>query len=250
MALANSSSVESRAPLAANDCSWSVPPVNMAGIVPVPLTFFLLAALCVATIDAPLARAKLHGVLPGGVVAIFDRVETFGHAVGVAVILIAVWVLDPARRRCMPRLIAAAFGAGLAANIVKLMVARRRPFAWVDPTGNTLPSQFVEWFPLGLNSSAEQSFPSAHTASAVGLALGLAALYPRGRVLFLTIAAMVAMQRTVFCAHYASDVLAGAGLAWLFVLGLFRLRAVDRVFRRIERPKLGEATTYNLSRAA
>lgn len=61
---------------------------------------------------------------------------------------------------------------------------------------------------------------------------------------------MVAMQRTVFCAHYASDVLAGAGLAWLFVLGLFRLRAVDRVFRRFERPKLGEATTYNLSRAA
>jgi membrane-associated phospholipid phosphatase len=202
-----------------------------------------------ATIDAPLARARLHGVLPGGVIAVFDRVETFGHAVGVAVILIGVAVLDPLRRPCLPRLVAAAFGAGLAANVVKLLVARRRPFAWVDPSGNTLPNQFVEWFPLGLNSSAEQSFPSAHTASAFGLALGLAALYPRGRALFLTIALMVALQRTVFCAHYASDVLAGAGLAWLFVVGLFRIRVVDRSFRRLERPR-PSAPVLRPSRAA
>lgn len=250
MAYAEPKTGASRATRAASAVAWSIPPVNVRGVVPIPLTFFLLAAIAVATVDAPLARAKLHGVLPGGFIAVFDRIETFGHAVGVAVILIAVWVLDPAHRRCLPRLLAAAFGTGLAANVVKMLVARRRPFAWVDPMGNTLPSQFVEWFPLGLNSSAEQSFPSAHTASAVGLALGLAALYPRGRTLFLTIAAMVAMQRTVFCAHYASDVLAGAGLAWLFVLGLFRIPAVDRRFRRIERLKPPEPAIHSISRAA
>jgi membrane-associated phospholipid phosphatase len=232
------------------DVGWSIPPSNIGGVLPIPLTLFLLAAVAVATVDVPLARAKLHGVLPGGVFDVFDRIETFGHAVGVIVVLTAVWLLDPVRRRGLPRLLAAAFGSGLAANVVKLLVARRRPFAWVDAVGNTLPNQFVEWFPLGLNSGAEQSFPSAHTASAVGLALGLAAAYPRGRVFFLSIAALVALQRTVFCSHYASDVLAGAGLAWLFVLGLFRIPVVDRCFRRIESRRPVKPATFSVSRAA
>jgi membrane-associated phospholipid phosphatase len=59
---------------------------------------------------------------------------------------------------------------------------------------------------------ANQSFPSAHTATAFGLALCLASLYPQGKGWFFTLASLVAMQRMVAGAHYLSDVLAGAAI--------------------------------------
>jgi membrane-associated phospholipid phosphatase len=82
------------------------------------------------------------------------------------------------------------------------------------------------------------------------LALGLSALYPRGRLLFLTTAALVAAERVVFCAHYVSDVLAGAGLAWLVVSGLFRNRRLAGPFERLERRESPPRTTTPISRAA
>lgn len=230
--------------------AWSPPPATLVGIVPIPLTLFALAALAVSTVDAPLARARLHGKLPGLMLDVLERSETFGHGIGLFVILLAAWLLDPARRRFMPRLIACAVGAGLMADVVKLTIARLRPWAWIDQAGGTLPSQFVRWFPLGTNTSMDQSFPSAHTAAAFGLALGLSALYPRGRWLFLATAALVAAERVVFSAHYASDVLAGAGLAWLVVLGLFRNRRIAGLFDRFERSEPPRRSSPPISRAA
>jgi membrane-associated phospholipid phosphatase len=229
---------------------WKIPPASIAGIIPVPFVLFLFAAIAVWCLDSPLARMRPYLHLPSFLIDVLERIETFGHGVGLVVVLIAVWALDPARRRCLPRLIAATFGTGLAANVIKLMVGRVRPHAWVDPTGGTLTSQFGGWFPLGFNGGAEQSFPSAHTASAVGLALGLAALYPRGTRLFLMMAVLVGVQRAVFCAHYVSDVFAGAGLAWLIVSALFRASWIERRFRRIECPVGAETALPTLSRAA
>jgi membrane-associated phospholipid phosphatase len=219
---------------------WTVPSMHWNRRVSLPLTFMLLAAVCIPTIDEPLARLRPFTLLPEELEAFFGRIETFGHSVGVAFILLAIWFLDHGRRRCLPRLMACTWGAGLAANLVKMTVGRVRPFAWVDQLGNTLPRQFTGWLPLGMNVSHEQSFPSAHTATIVGLAIGLAALYPQGRVLFFTTAALVAIQRIVYGAHYASDVFFAAGLACLVVGGLFRVRAVNAKFVRFETPPTAE----------
>jgi len=220
--------------------AWSPPSANWGRCIPIPLTLFAAAALAVSLVDVPVARARLHAQLARPLPAVFDRLETFGHGVGIGVVLLAVWSLDPARRRFVPRLLAASLGAGMAANVVKLCVGRLRPFAWIGQEGGTLPSQFIEWFPLGLNTSIEQSFPSAHTAAAVGLALGLSALYPHGAKLFAGVAMMVAAQRAIFCVHYVSDVLAGAGVAWIVVLALFRVSWITRLFNRWEQ---GAATS-------
>jgi membrane-associated phospholipid phosphatase len=134
----------------------------------------------------------------------------------------------------VPRLLAAALASGLSANIGKLLVARQRPYYWVEQ-GTGLRQQFLGWLPVGGNPSWEQSFPSGHTAAAFGLALGLSALYPRGRVMFLTTAALVAVQRVIFDAHYVSDVLTSCGLAWLIVRCLFFVPAAARFFDKIER---------------
>ena len=54
-------------------------------------------------------------------------------------------------------------------------------------------SMFRRSPPLATSSSrSAQSFPSAHTATAVGLALGLGSLYPQGRRYFAALAALAA----------------------------------------------------------
>ena len=64
-----------------------------------------------------------------------------------------------------------------------------------------------------------QSFPSGHTATAVGLAIGLTYVFPRGKYLFAVLAVMASLQRIVSNAHWTSDVLSGAAVG-LIVSGL------------------------------
>ena len=69
----------------------------------------------------------------------------------------------------------------------------------------------------GLKSALDtdlHSFPSGHTATAVGLAISLDA-DPRGRWLFAVFAALASLQRMTAGAHYLSDSLFGAALACL-----------------------------------
>ncbi|MBC8115904.1 MAG: phosphatase PAP2 family protein, partial [Candidatus Saccharimonas sp.] len=51
--------------------------------------------------------------------------------------------------------------------------------------------------------------------TAVGLAVVLAAWYPRGRWLFATLAVLVGMNRMQCLAHFPSDVFSGAALGWI-----------------------------------
>src|SRR5262245_13308410 len=95
---------------------WTPPPTHWRAI-SWPLLFFVAAALCVPTIDAPLARLRPFTLMPESIEAFFGRIETFGHGVGAVFAFVAVWTLDRARRRMLPRLMAATWGAGLAANL-------------------------------------------------------------------------------------------------------------------------------------
>lgn len=148
--------------------------------------------------------------------------ELFGHGLGILLVLLIVHQLDPLKRRWLPRALLITWGAGLAADAAKLIVARTRPhhFDFHADVWQT----FIGWLPLASSSSGQQSFPSAHTATAVGLAWALGWLYPQGRRLFVFLAVLVATQRLASGAHYLSDALAGAAVgclvaAWLGPLG-------------------------------
>lgn len=190
------------APPAADYRTWLLP----------PLVLLLLAAVAVA-VDVPLARWASGRNYPRVVRELMSLAEAFGHGVGVTVVLLIVYTLDPARRSALPRAIAAILAAGCGANLVKLVISRSRPGS-TDLAHLTGWQTFSNWFPLGGNGSGWQSFPSAHTATAVGLALVLSWLYPHGRRLFVTAAVAVAAQRVLGGAHFLSDVLAGAAVGW------------------------------------
>ncbi len=165
-------------------------------------------------LDVPLADWVRQGNCPSAVGKLASLSEAFGHGLGVAMIVAILAVLDPWHRYAIPRILAAALGSGLLANVLKLCVARVRPHHF-DLQGSGLES-FADWFPLLRNSSWEQSFPSSHTATAAGLAIVLACYYPRGRWLFPALAVMVGAQRVLEQAHFASDAFWGAAVGCIF----------------------------------
>lgn len=174
-----------------------------------------LGCLVSLSIDISAARVFDGKQLP----ATFDRTlrealeicETFGHGFGAVLIAIAVVVLDPLKRRIWPWLLAGSIGSGTVANALKYCVPRTRPRDF-DLTAGTVWDTFVKGSQTGWGM---QSFPSAHTATAVGLAVTLSAMYPRGSWYFAVLAVFVGFQRIVSSAHFPSDVFAGAVVGWL-----------------------------------
>lgn len=205
----------------------------------------------IAFVDVPVGRMHLTVDLPKTVVQWLNQAETFGNGAGVVFFLVAVAALDSRRARCLVRLACAAWGAGIAANVVKLTIGRCRPYLWLrdNPDATGAWQQFQGLFPLGANEHEWQSFPSAHTATACGLAFGLSALYPHGRRLFLGLAAMVACQRVAGDMHYVSDTLFAAAIAWCVAYGLYGDTALARRFTAWER-RVGAASPVVERRAA
>ncbi|MHB0958812.1 MAG: phosphatase PAP2 family protein [Pirellulaceae bacterium] len=192
----------------------------------------LPAAVVAFSVDCPLARWCLSGHCPGAIKKAFDLSEVFGHGYGTVLIAAMIFQLDPSRRWALPRLLTSSLGAGLLANAVKVCLVRVRPhdFSFTGTVWDT----FGAWFPLGAGGSGHQSFPSGHTAVAVGLAMSLAWLYPRGRWVFAVLAVFVACQRVVAAGHYLSDVLFAAALGGLWSTACVYCGPLARRFDRWE----------------
>ncbi|HEX4143270.1 MAG TPA: phosphatase PAP2 family protein [Pirellulales bacterium] len=175
----------------------------------------VIAAAAALAVDLPIAQwlAQDPSPLPKILLRVVVWSEVFAYAVGVGLFALAVYLLDPARRVALPRLLTMSWGAGLMADLAKLTIQRLRPREF-DYDGGVLDT-FGPLLNLG-NGHGSQSFPSAHAASAVGLAVALSFLYPRGRGLFVALAALACLQRLTSSAHFLSDVLAGAAIGYLF----------------------------------
>lgn len=180
----------------------------------VPCVLLMAGAACLA-IDIPVASffkgPEFRHMIDGPIRESLQICEAFGHGFGVILILIAVAVLDPIQRRILPWAVAGSLGAGIAANLVKTLCTRTRP-SHFDFAEAHVWDTFLQ---SSAGGTAFQSFPSAHTATAFGLAVTLVSLYPRGRFFFLSLAVLVGLQRIVASAHFPSDVCAGAAIGWM-----------------------------------
>ncbi|MHC4878075.1 MAG: phosphatase PAP2 family protein [Planctomycetota bacterium] len=159
---------------------------------------------------------------------LLQRSEAFGHGTGVALILITIVVLCRPGIRTTAWLAAATYGAGMAANLIKVFVVRTRPHS-VDEVGASALPGLVDVISAPftniaehIGNSSEQSFPSAHTATAFGLAVAIGTLFPRGRIWFLVLGGLVGCQRICASCHFPSDVCWGAAVGIAF--GVFSMR--------------------------
>jgi membrane-associated phospholipid phosphatase len=192
---------------------------------------FLLAAAAALPLDCPLAQWCLANKCPRLLHDLLEVCPVLGHGVGAFLIIVAIHQLDPRRRRALWWVVACVLLSGLAANGAKLLVARTRPRDFDVSGGGGVQATFAGWLPA---TPERQSFPSGHTATAAGLALALALLYPRGRRLFLLLVVLVACQRLECGAHYLSDVLCSAAASCLTVACALRLA---RWFSRFHPPE-------------
>lgn len=209
---------------------------------------FAVAAVAALSVDLPLARGLLGQNIVGDVRRLLDVAELFAHGCGVVLILVTAAVLDPDSRPRLARVSATAFGAGGVVLIVKHIIPRMRPYAF-DPSGDVVSTFELGWSAAAAQSAAVahgaavQSFPSGHTATAVGLAFGLAWLYPRGRWLFALFAALATAQRVQSSAHFLSDTLAAASLASLVAGVCLGERGLGGWFGRFEQARRGRTPT-------
>lgn len=187
-----------------------------------PLLLCVLGMLSL-WIDIPVARFARDGRVPGTIREVLENLEAFGHGAGVVAIALVVYCLESRRRlRATAGLLLAAFGSGLAANLIKLAVRRDRPWQLADGVTHGLETFSGLVTSLG-GSHGSQSFPSAHAATAMGLATALACYYPRGRVVFAALAVATAASRIVAPSHFVSDTCVGLALG--MVIGGVAIRS-------------------------
>jgi undecaprenyl-diphosphatase len=201
------------------------------------LGLLLLAGLLALAIDLRLSRAMVEDHALKSLHRFLEMIEPFGQPPAVIIVSLAVLLCGGARRGAGFRIAAGAILSGLAVDVLKLCVARIRPRHF-DYQG-TVFDTFTGPLPEASGGSHIQSWPSGHTAIAVGFCLALSAVFPRGRWLFRILAALVALQRIETGAHYLSDTLFAAGAAYAVHLAVFRSGPIGRWFDRLEARTMG-----------
>lgn len=213
----------------------------------------IVGGLAIMPLDVMLSRVFMDGLMPGELRAIFRRAEVFGHAYGIAGIAITIYLLDVSNRVRLPRLILNALAAGLSADLLKVMIWRLRPRGYDWDGGPTfLGTIFTSehWELSYLLDSDRHSFPSAHTATAVAMAMTLSWMYPKGRMWFAVLAFLCAMNRIDGGAHFPSDVFFGAAVGYVVTDHCFRSKYVNRFLQRWEGRELSVQPEVLPSRAA
>ena len=175
---------------------------------------FLLAGIAFLPLDIQIASFFNDNRGPGMLSEFLEICEVFGHGIGATLILIGVVVLDRPKLRIVPWLVTGSLGSGFVANLVKLLVHRARPRDFDLAVG----SVWQTFSHAQATGGGMQSIPSAHTATATGLAIVLASLYPQGRWYFWSLAILVGVQRIATRAHFPSDVCAGAAVGCIVAM--------------------------------
>jgi membrane-associated phospholipid phosphatase len=201
----------------------------------------IVAGILALPIDIPLSRAMVHGQALNSLHGILEMIEPFGRPPAVIVVSLALLLCGGARRGAGFRIAAGALLSGLAVDVLKTCVARIRPRHF-DFQGTVLDT-FSGLVPGPGSGSHLQSWPSGHTATAVGFCLALSAVFPQGRWLFRVLATLVALQRIESGAHYLSDTLFAASVAYLVHIAVFGAGPLGRLLDRIDERATGSSAT-------
>ena len=173
--------------------------------------------------DVSVARWIATEPLPGYVQRGLDLSGYYAQGSGVFLMLTSVILLMPRRRWCVPRLATLAMGAGAVATLAKMFVLRPRPnILYLDAA--SYDYAWIWGFDWNLSQVATfdastRAFPSASLATATALTVGLWAVQPKGRWLFVSLCVGTMLQRAFCGAHFISDLFGSAsvGLGWAYV---------------------------------
>lgn len=181
----------------------------------------LLVSMPLMGWDQALSQLIRVGDVPGDIRKAIELSEAFAHGSGATAILLALLLASKPPRNDYWMAVAMTASSGTVANILKALFTRARPYTYDTvntESATTSATDVTGWEFLGSGSfwdATQKSFPSGHTATAWGLAIGLSLMFPRATVIFILLAALATFQRLYSGAHFPSDALAGFGIACL-----------------------------------
>lgn len=203
-------------------------------VLAVSLATALVAAAAYLLIDQTV-NAYFYS-LRGGFLYRAGRILTdAGEAVYPLLVIVAVWVYFRKRNPLTALKAAYVFWvvvvSGIVVNILKVIFGRYRPRYLVNDG-----LYGFEWFEFGYRFA---SFPSGHSATAFGIGVALAYLFPRYGVLHCTFWGLVAFTRVIVGAHFVSDVVAGSFFGALTALYLYHGFYAKKVEHALPQPTDG-----------
>lgn len=185
------------------------------------------------------AISDLLRALP--VTGFFYTAQEFPSRTCIISIAFVIWVFDPPKRPTLPVLVVALLISGTVNEPIKQIAGRVRPeFSVAANPGNMRHiEEFITTHPGTPVKAARRdqwlllqphrpyfnpdfvSFPSGHSNASFAVAAYLCAVYGRGRILWLVLAAGCALARVRFSRHFHEDVLFGGALGWICAQWVF-----------------------------
>ncbi|NIA06525.1 MAG: phosphatase PAP2 family protein [Actinobacteria bacterium] len=190
------------------------------------------------------------GRLGGDGVRMLQSLKEFGQPMAILVAFLLIFAMDKARRKMLPRLLLCVLLPSVLVWPLKLTVHRLRPyhaedysttlglgfFSGAEPAKAELSAPLAGKEKIAAqeqpSDSDIQSFPSAHTATAFGFAVGLSRLYPAGQLVFYGLAVGCGLHRVLFGAHWFSDVVAAVFIGILLARAGWRWKNKKTPARR------------------
>ncbi|MFT4974843.1 MAG: membrane-associated phospholipid phosphatase [Myxococcota bacterium] len=126
---------------------------------------------------------------------------------------LGLWLHDRSGRRAGMLVLSASL-SGLAAEVLKVVLRRVRPVSVWE--GYAFEPWAGEWW-----STAGLGLPSSHAAVAFGAGWAMVRLSPRGGWVVLALAVGCGLTRVIDRAHFISDVVMAACVAWVVCVGLW-----------------------------
>lgn len=187
----------------------------------------LILGACVVPLDPMVAELMQKLRLRGDMKRELEFVQQFGAITSCVIIAVAIGLLDPLKRKYLPRAVVACVGAAAGVWVCKTLIGRPRPKMndpfhfggpweqYVIPQGEGKEAVTAYAWEFWRSGIADiWSMPSSHTSAAFVLAATLTRFYPKLKPLVVVIACLVGFARVAFGAHYVSDVVVGAGIGW------------------------------------
>jgi membrane-associated phospholipid phosphatase len=208
-------------------------------------------AIALWSFDGPISDRARAVALAGDLRREMEALAQYGQGAWIALVAVAVWLLDPSRRRRLIDVAAALVLVGVVCVATKILLGRPRPLL-VDP-GVILGPWGMYPVPSGeagsgtislahaweMNSRVQYllgSMPSRHTAFAAAMSAWLWTMYPVLRVPAIVLMTLVGTMRVLVGAHYPSDVFVGGTIGLtITTLAMRRFwgtRALDWFWKR------------------